>query len=73
MACLPNTDDTKANKEAFDDLRQVTAHLASHINSTEDVGKNMLRQDKVKYKRAQQAIINEAHVLYATLCMNGSV
>jgi senataxin len=63
--------ETKQTKENFEVLRRQKTHLSNQIDNARDKEKNMVRQVDLERKKAQQAILDSAHVICATLSGSG--
>ncbi|KAK7536470.1 SEN1 N terminal-domain-containing protein [Phyllosticta citribraziliensis] len=58
-------------KEEFDALRRAKTQLGTRIDSAKDNESNMSRQNELDRKRAQQKVLDDAHVICATLSGSG--
>jgi senataxin len=64
-------EDAVKNKDEFDALRKRKAELSMQIDAARDKEGAANRQQDLERKRAQQAVIDDAHVLCATLSGSG--
>ncbi|KAK8250959.1 SEN1 N terminal-domain-containing protein [Phyllosticta capitalensis] len=58
-------------KDQFDALRRAKTQLGAQIDSAKDNESNMSRQNELDRKRAQQKVLDDAHVICATLSGSG--
>ncbi|KAF2762403.1 hypothetical protein EJ05DRAFT_533967 [Pseudovirgaria hyperparasitica] len=64
-------DEAKKAKDNFDNLRRRKAQLSNQIESFKDAEKNLGREAELNRKRAQQQVLDEAHIICATLSGSG--
>jgi senataxin len=66
-----NDQNSKETKDEFDELRRLKTVLGNKIDNAKDQEKNIGRQIEMERKRAQQMVLDEAHVICATLSGSG--
>jgi senataxin len=66
-----DTENTKETKAAFDELRQRKAALGNSIDVARDREKNVGRRAELERKHHQQAVLDDSHVICATLSGSG--
>jgi senataxin len=66
-----NNRESKEAKSEFDELRRLKSVLGNKIDHAKDQEKNISRQVEMERKRAQQMVLDEAHVICATLSGSG--
>jgi senataxin len=64
-------DDSAPQKENFNNLKRQKMELGARIDSMKDAAKTTQRNNEMERRRAQKAIVDEAHIICATLSGSG--